>query len=186
VSDGAVELPPEFLRRDVGEERQHVTRAELVLDSLRAVGVIQRSGVSRRLVDILNSTDGPFVVLRDATVQSLASPEEEPRRFEVLQVRRERILLAIPVSTTATPSGGLEVVEKLPTAATLLLPGVEVTGQVYLPPEADPMAVRLLDRRDFLPVTHAEITQTAFGLSWREPLVVVNLGRVTLYAPAPR
>ncbi|MDO8614086.1 MAG: hypothetical protein Q7R32_14885, partial [Dehalococcoidia bacterium] len=75
--------------------------------------------------------------------------------------------------------------EKRPTAATILLPGIEVTGQIHLPPGADPGSVPLLGRRDFLPVTDAVVTQSAFTIvRWEQPLVVVNLDRAVIYAPA--
>ncbi len=76
---------------------------------------------------------------------------------------------------------------KKPVPATLMLPGLDVTGRVYLPPEVDPTAVRMLGKDSFLPVTDAEVTQiTHAGGSRRKPLVVVNLGRALLYAPTPQ
>jgi hypothetical protein len=138
-------------------------------------------------VDALNTSDGPVVVVRDATVESLANSSDSTHRFDLLHVTREAILLAVPQTDNLPPPRGAEAVEKQPAAATLVLPNVEVTGHVHLPPEADPGAVRLLGRRDFLPVTEAEVTEIAFGYHrWRRPLVVVNLGRALLYAPAPR
>ncbi len=187
MTDGAVRQPPDFLRREAGEEGGHLARTELLLETHRVIGVLERSGPARRLVDVLNASDGRMAIVRDATVVSLASPGEEPHRFQLLHLRLEAILLAVPVSAGAPPPGGPDAVEKRPAAATLVLPGLEVTGHVHLPPEADPAAVRLLGRRDFLPVTEAEVTETAFGLSrWRQSLVVVNLERVLFYAPAPR
>jgi len=187
LNNGAVQRPPDFLRREKGDDQDQIARAELFLDAHRVIGIIEQSGPPRRLVDILNAADGPVAVVRDAVVESLASPGEEPQRFGILHVKREAILLAIPVSASAPAPGGLEAVEKRPAAATLVLPGLEVSGQVYLPPGADPSAVRLLGKGGFLPVTHAEVTQVAFGgFRRREPLVVVNLGRAQLYAPALR
>ena len=52
---------------------------------------------------------------------------------------------------------------KKPVPATLTLPGLQVTGRVYLPPEVDPTAVRILNKDRFLPVTDAEVTQITHG-----------------------
>lgn len=187
MPDGAVQPPPDFLRQDKGDDQEQTARAELLLDMHRVTGIIEQSGPPRRLVDVLNTLDGPVAVMRDALVEALAGRGEEPRRFDLVQVKREAILLAIPVIQGPPPPGSPEAVEKRPIAATLLLPGLEVTGHVYLPPEADPSAVPLLGKASFLPVTHAEITHITFGdFRRREPLVVVNLGRVQFYAPAPR
>ena len=187
MADGAVQPPPDFLSRGRGNAEDEVARAELLLEAHRVSGVIVQSGPPRRLVDVLNAIDGPVAMVRDAVVESLADPEQAPHRFGVLHVRREAILLGIPFSAGAPAPGGLEVVEKRRAAVSLVLPGLEVTGHVYLAPQADPGSARLLGRRDFLPVTEAEVTQFTFALNrWRQPLVVVNLKRVLLYAPARR
>jgi hypothetical protein len=45
---------------------------------------------------------------------------------------------------------------------------MEVTGQIYLPPGADPGSVPILGRHDFLPVTGATVTQIALSIvRWR-------------------
>lgn len=187
MTDGALQQTPEFLRRDASEDEADPARAELLLETRRVTGTVEQSGPARRLVDILNTIDGPVAVLRDATAESLANPSDAACHFELLHVKREAILLAVPLSVGSAPPRGMEAVEKQPAAATLVLPGLEITGHVHLPPEADPAAVRLLGRRDFLPVTEAEVTEVAFGFHrWRRPLVVVNLERALLYAPAPR
>ena len=187
MTDGTVQHPPEFLRRDSDEGKQTLARTELLLETHRVIGTLEQSGPPRRLVDILNVSDGPAVFMRDAVVESLTDLTEATHEFELVHVQREAILLAIPISASAPARRDTETVEKRPAAATLVLPGLEVTGHIHLPPDADPGAVRLLGGRDFLPVTEAEVTQLAFGFSrWRVPLVVVNLQRALLYAPAAR
>jgi hypothetical protein len=183
--DGAVERldsPPQ----DAVQELDHLVRAELWLETHRVTGIIDQSGRPRRLVDTLNAIDSPFVLLRDATVESLANPNEGERRFHLLHLKREAILLAFPL-TNLPRSPGAEVTAKKSVPATLMLPGLEVSGHVHLPPEIDPTAVRMLSKDSFLPITDAEVTQiTHAGGSRREPLVVVNLGRALLYAPTPQ
>ena len=186
MAEGAVERPPEFLRRDAPQEHGDAVLAELFLETHRVTGIVDQTGAHRRLVDLLNTADGPVLTVRDASVERLADPNEQPRRCLVLQIRRQCVLLAVPVKTAAPPGGGLEAVKKQPTAATILLPGIEVTGQIHLPPGADPGSVPLLGRRDFLPVTDAVVTQSAYAVvRWEQPLAVVNLDRALVYAPAP-
>ena len=185
MAEGRIERPPEFLRREAPQEPGDAILAELILETHRVTGIVDQTGAQRRLVDLLNTADGPVLTVRDATVESLTNPNQQPRRCPVLQIRRQSVLLAVPVKTAAPPGGGLEAVKKQPTAATILLPGIEVTGQIHLPPGADPGSVPLLGRRDFLPVTDAVVIQAAFAnVRWEQPLVVVNLDRAVLYAPA--
>jgi len=187
VKDSAVQPPPDFLRRKVAQVGPSLARVELLLDTHRITGVLDQTGAPRRLVDVLNSRDSPAAIVRDASVESLADPGQQPPRFDIAHVKKGMILLAIPIPNAAPSRDSLEAVKKRPTAATLILPGIEVTGDVHLPPGADPDTIRLLDSPDFLVVTDAEVAQSASGLSLtRRPLVVVNLGRVLLYAPAPR
>ena len=58
---------------------------------------------------------------------------------------------------------------------------------MFLPAARRRSWVRLpfCSRHDFLPVTDAVVTQPAFAIArWEQPLVVVNLDRAILYAPA--
>jgi len=176
---------PEVLRQDAGESPGGPARVELLLETHRVIGIIDQPGPPRRLVDVLNAIDGPVAVVRDGLVENLAHLNGEAQRFGLLQVNREAILLAIPVSNGPPPPRSREVVEKRPVVATLVLPGLQITGHVYLPPQADSGTLRLLGRDGFLPVTDAEVTQVAFGLCQRrEPLVVVNLSTTILCALA--
>jgi hypothetical protein len=184
VQEAVVEPPPEFLRQEQATDQTNFSRVELLLETHRVTGRLDRGGAPRRLVDILNTTDAPTVALRDVGVEKLAEPEVAPLTFDIAHVKCSAILLAIPDPEMSPPSGGLEAVQKSASRATLLLPGVEVSGDVYFAPDADPRSVPLLGRRDFMPVTDAEIAQVAFVFRrWREQLVVVNLARALVYAP---
>jgi hypothetical protein len=181
-----VDSAPDFLRKgadDVGLD-EGLVRVDLFLEDRRVSGVIEHQGVALRLVDILNS-EGSHIVLSDASVPSIEDGGQ-PLNVRRLHLRRDAILLALPVTQTPPPtSGSVETIEKRPAAATIILPGIEITGHVHLPPEADPATVRILSRLDFMPVTEAEITQPARGLfRWARPLVIVNLARAFVYAPA--
>ena len=183
MTDPTIERPPELLRQDDGPQQGHLVRAELLLETHRVTGAFEQSGPPKRLVDTLNAIDGPTAVLRDAIVESLANHGEDQLRFDLLQLKRDAILVAIP-ATDIPHSPGAEIIEKKPVLATFMLPGLEVTGHAYLPQAADPAAMPMLGRESFLPVKDAHLTQVAHGGGRRqEPLVVVNLGRVLLYAP---
>jgi hypothetical protein len=185
VQEAVLEPPPEFLLQGQAVEQTNFSRVELLLETHRVTGRIDRQGAPRRLVDVLNTTDSPTIVLRDVRVEKLAEPEIAPLSFDMAHVKCSAILLAIPDPEASPPSGGLEAVPKAASRATLLLPGVEVSGEVYFAPSIDPRSVPLLGRHDFLPVTDAEIAQVAFAFRrWREQLVVVNLARALVYAPA--
>ena len=182
MADGAIEQLPDFLRQDALQESGDTVLVELFLETHRVSGLVGQPGAHRRLVDLLNVADA-VLTLRDATVRSFADPNEPPRNCQVIQVRRQAILLAMPLSAAAQPDRGPEVVEKRPATASLLLPGMDVTGQIYLPPGADPVSMAMLGRHDFLPVTDAIVTQIAHSIvRWETPLVVVNLERAILSA----
>ena len=184
MPDRGLQRPPDYLRQDRDGDQDEICRAELLLDAHRVSGVVGQSGPPRRLVDVLNALDGPVLLVRDAIVHSLADPGEGPYRHGVLHIRREAILLAIPASDSAPSPSGRDAVETRRAAVSLVLSTLRVTGHVYLPPQAEPGSARLLGRRDFLPITEAEVTQYSFGINrWRQPLVIVNLERVLLYAP---
>ncbi len=160
--------------------------AELVLDSHRVVGELHYGGGHRRLVDILNAVDEAFVVLHNGVVDHFRfhRAEEEPRGFQVMHVRLQAILLAIPRAGVPPQGDRFEVVAKVPVPATIVLPGVEVTGKLYLPPDADPAQIRLLGGKQFIPLTDTMVVPVEDRSQARpEPLLVVNLARALVYAP---
>ena len=160
--------------------------AELVLDSHRVVGELHYGGGHRRLVDILNAVDEAFVVLHNGVVDHFHfhRAEGEPRRFQVMHVRLHAILLAIPRAGVPPQGDRFEVVVKVPVLATIILPGVEVTGKLYLPPDAEPAQIRLLSGKQFIPLTDTTVAPVEDRSQARpEPLLVVNLARGLVYAP---
>ena len=188
MTQGASKQPPDFLRKEgeaeTGPAQPPVARVELLLDTHRVTGTLDSSGQARRLVDMIGQ-DGPVIILTDTTVESLIDPGEAPQSFQTLHMHREAILLAIPEWQAPPANDPIERVEKTPAPATLILPGLEITGHVYLPHGADPGNIRLIGRKEFMPVTHAEVTHVAAGLyRCQKALVAVNLARLVLYAPA--
>jgi len=157
---------------------------EAMMDSHRLRGELRLGGVPRRLVDILNSGDGAYLVIHGAQLDDpLKSAGNEPRRLETVQILRDAILFIMPRGV-ATPSDPFEVVKKVAAEATVVVPGFEVSGRIYLMPDADPATIPLIGTHHFIPVTDATVT-AGNGRSevWREPVVLVNMTRALLYGP---
>ncbi len=101
MTDRGVQPAPDFLRRDAGESESISARAELFLETYRVSGTIVQPGVNRRLVDVLNTIDGPLVLLKDATLESGDASGQPRLRVDHLHVRRDAILIAVPASAAA-------------------------------------------------------------------------------------
>lgn len=161
-----------------------VTLVEVVLDSHRVTGEVRYSGPPRRLVDILNAADGPFLLLYNVTLEDPSRPEDERRRFPVIHIHRAAILFAMPRDSNVAPASTFELVEKVPVPATVVLPAFELAGTVYLVPDVDPTVAPFLASGRFVPMTDVVVTASHnHGGVRREPLVVVNLERAQMYAP---
>jgi hypothetical protein len=156
---------------------------ELVIDSYRVTGEIRSQGGPRRLVDILNTGEMPFVVVYDGELDD-PRIDDEPRRFGLIQVHLETILFAIPRSDSGVHPDPYEIVAKVPVPSTVTVPGYELSGNIYLLPEMDPAGTHLLGGRHFVPMT--DVTIHANGdcdATWSEEIVVLNLARTRLFAP---
>jgi len=157
---------------------------EFVVDSYRVTGDLRSVGAPRRLVDILNVSDEPVVALRDGALDDPLVEGDEPRRFDTVQVHREAILFAVPRSDSDVHPDPYDLVEKVPVPVTITVPGFEIAGNVYLLPEINPNDGHLLSSRHFIPMTEVSIRAVASSeAAWFEPVVVVNLSRVQLFAP---
>lgn len=156
-------------------------QVEMVLDSYRVIGELHAPGVPRRLVDIMNSSDLSYFVMRTGTLDDPFDPSAEPKSFDVIQLDRAGILFAMPRGDVKKPDP-FEVVRKKPVPSTAVLPGFSVTGQLYLMPDADPALVPIVADHHFVPFTDAIIvTDKGRPETWHEPLVIVNMTRVLFY-----
>jgi hypothetical protein len=182
------QAPPQERLAEDGPSQGHApgSLAELVLDSYRVTGRIQHEGAPRRrLVDILNAVDRCFLVVNQCEVDDPMRPERQLRRFSVMHVERNGILLAVPREGSTAPSLPHNVVTKIQVRATIVLSGLEVSGIVHLSPDDDPNRVPLLAGDHFIPMTDATVVPAKRrAKAWREPLVVVNLARALAYAPS--
>lgn len=162
----------------------NVITLELVIDSYRVTGELRYRGAPRRLVDILNLSDNPVVALSEGALDNLLIEGDEPRRFDAVQVHRAAILFAIPRTDSDVHPDPYDIVEKVPVAATITVPGFEITGNVHLLPEIDPAHSNLLGGHHFIPMTEVSVRAvTKSEATWSEPVVIVNLPRVQLFAP---
>ncbi len=157
---------------------------EFIIDSYRVTGELWSPGAPRRLVDVLNLSDDPFVAVRDGALDDPLLEGDEPRRFEAMQVHREAILFAIARSDVEVHTDPFDIVKKVPVPASATVPGFEITGDVYLLPEVDPATAKIVGSHQFIPMTEVAIRAAGRSEStWSEPVIVVNLSRVRMFAP---
>ncbi len=161
----------------------HLLKVEFIMNSHRVSGELRYSGPPRRVVDMLNAIDTGYIMVYDGVVDNAARPGEGARSFEVAQVRRDAIMVAIPRTDAVTSEGAFESVKKVPTPSTFVIPGYEISGKIYLVAEADAATTPVLSTRHFTPITNAIITPAIDGVSFKEEIVIVNLACALFYAP---
>ena len=176
------EIPPQP-QEFPAEPALQVVPVEFVIDSHHINAEIRHPGAPRRLVDYLNAVDGPRISIHACAVGGGDNPTQVGQ-FGEAQLHRNSILIAIPRGNTVFTARSLEVVQKRPVPAVLVLPGYDVTGNIYMVPDIDPLNTPLIGNHHFVPVTEATITPAgAPDKAWQEPLVVVNMFRALVYVP---
>ena len=154
---------------------------EFILDSYRVIGELFAPGVPRRLVDILNSNDLSYFVMHSGTLDDPFDPSADTRSFDVIQLDRGGILLAIPRGEIHKPDP-FETVRKKRVPSTAVLPGFKVTGNLHLMPDADPALVPIVADHHYVPFTDVTVvTDKGRPQTWHEPLLIVNMTRVLFY-----
>lgn len=177
-----IEVAPEPQDFPAGPEIQ-VVPFDFIVDSHRVSAEIRHNGSPRRLVDYLNAVDGPRITLHACSVGDANDPASIGH-FDDAHVHRNAIIIAIPRGNKAFSARTLEIVHKRPVPAVLVVPGYDVSGNVYMVPEIDPTKIPLIGNHHFLPVTDATITPAgAPEGAWQEDLVIVNMTRCLLYLP---
>jgi len=161
----------------------HVLKVEFIMASHRVSGELRYGGPPRRVVDMLNAIDTGYIMIYDGVVDNAARPGEGARTFDAAQVRRDAIMLAIPRSDATLTDGSFESVKKLPIQATYVVPGYDISGNMHLVAEADPVTTPILSTRHFVPITDATVTPAHDGASFKEEIVIVNLACALFYAP---
>ncbi len=157
---------------------------DLILEGHHVKGDLLFRGVPRRLVDILNALDSPFVSVRDAELFRAFSGNAAVQTSDIMHIHAGAILLAVPRSDITPQARILESVARVAAPATVVLPGFEVSGNIHVPPEVNPAAAYILATKQFIPLTSARIIPTQNASPERsEPIVLVNLARALLFAP---
>lgn len=168
------------------ERRGSALTVDLIMDHYRVCGDIWTPNAPRRLVDVLNSADQPFIVVHDGQLDDPLVKDDEPRPFPFIQVQLDTLLFGVPRSASQVQPDPFEIIEKVPVMATIAMRGYEITGNVFLMPGVDPSNSQLLGSHHFIPMTDACV-KCAMNPEciWREQVIVVNLARALLFAPHP-
>ncbi len=158
-----------------------IDKVELILytDALITRGFVRSR--QRRVTDILNLSDEPFLVLEDVTVDELGS-RGEPIRAGFAQVNLDAVLFAVahdPVSNVPelrTP--------KTQEQAILSVPPFKVVGTIHLLHTGGNLREGLTELTGrFLPVTDAAFWSDPLGEARQEALLVaVNHRRTQILA----
>lgn len=126
------------------------TRLTLYTDALIIQGMIRTR--QRRITDILNAADEPFIVLEDVTSDEYGS-RGTAVRSDYAQVNLDAVLFAVgdtpvePVAELRTP--------KSPEVAMISIPPFKITGAIHLLPGRDMREALVELQGRFLPVTEA-------------------------------
>jgi hypothetical protein len=135
----------------------------------------------RRMSDVLNRPDEPFIVLSDVVMDEWGS-REQPIRAAFAQVNLASVLFGVSETPVeATPELRLA---KVPEQAYISVPPFKITGHIHLLPERDLREALQELTGGFVPVTEAtfwsemvgEAKQTAVALAF-------NHARAQILAP---
>jgi hypothetical protein len=135
----------------------------------------------RRVTDIVNTTDEPFLVLSDVTTDEFGA-RGETVRADYAQINLAAVLFAV-ADTTVEALPELRT-PKTPELAHIAIPPFKVLGHIHLLPIGDLRgALRELTGR-FLPVTDATYWSDSLGEGRQTaPIVAVNHARAQILAP---
>jgi hypothetical protein len=171
------ESVPDFLSASTNQPG--VIEAELFLDGRQVTGEIRSPRGSRRLVDILNALEGDYLTMHSGELRDVSGRCLE---FELIQMTRSSIVLAVPRQGSASRINRAEVIEKHRRLVTIILPGCQVSGYFHVAPGVDPsFAVAGLGNR-FVALTDATITVIDGDTPTRfEPIALLNTSHAQAY-----
>jgi len=171
------ESVPDFLRAPA--EQLGVINTELVLDGRLVIGEIRYTGVTRRLVDILNALEYGYLTMHAGTLRDASGRSLE---FDVIQIARNSILLAFPHQGSASRVNPGEVIEKHRRLVTVVLPGCEVSGYFHAALGIDPTVATTSVGNRFLALTDVTVTVMDSEMSTRfEPVALLNTAHAQAY-----
>lgn len=135
----------------------------------------------RRVTDVLNRADDPFLVLADVTFDEFGS-RGQPIHSEFAQVNLASVLFVVsedavePLPELRTP--------KMAEQAIISIPPFKVTGRIHLLPERNLRAALSELHGQFIPVTDATYwSDTLNEARASAALVAVNHGLAQILAP---
>ena len=158
--------------------------AELVLESYRVSGEISGPSEPCRFVDLLNSLNSGFVLVRDAQLDDPILHEHPASHHDIVQVHLPAILFAIPIGDGLRYEDPLETVEKQVVGCTMVVPGYEIVGNIHLRLGLIAGETPLIGLKHFIAMTDVRITSVLNrSRMWKTDLVCVNLARTIVFAP---
>jgi hypothetical protein len=135
----------------------------------------------RRVSDILNHAEEPFIVLADVTMDEWGS-RSQLMHAEYAQVNLAAVLFAV-ADTPVEPTPELRTI-KIHEQAFISVPPFKIIGQIYLLPERD--LRQALDELTgaFVPVTQASFWSDTVGEARQSAMMVAfNHNRAQILAP---
>ena len=135
----------------------------------------------RRITDILNMADEPFLVVSNATVDEYGA-HSIATKTDYAQVNLAAVLFAV-ADTTLEPRPDLRT-PKVPEMAMISIPPFKIVGRIHLMPERDLHEALSELTGTFIPVTDAAYwSDTAGEARLTAPMVAFNHNRAQILAP---
>ena len=151
----------------------------LYTDAFVVRGTIQT--YQRRMIDILNMADEPFLVVSDATTDEYGA-HTLATRTDYAQVNLGAVLFAV-TDTTIEPRPDLRT-PKVPEMAMISIPPFKIIGRIHLLPERGLREALSELTGNFIPVTDATYwSDTAGEARATAPMVAINHHRAQILAP---
>jgi hypothetical protein len=102
----------------------------------------------------------------------------------VAHVHLKAILFAIPHGDKVRHEDPFEKVNKVPVPCAIVVPGFEITGNIYMVAEVDSRESHILTTLHYVPLTDAHVVSLDNpSHRWEADVLVVNLQRAVVYAP---
>lgn len=171
-----------------GSDSSSNLRVEVITDHFDVVGFVQVG--SQRLSDFLNRQLRSHLVVREATVVTLA-PVRKSEEVELLHLNSDHILVVIPRGPEASledrrKASDFTVFEMSTYPVRMRVGNLEIEGQVPLLPSQKYAAALRRRTRRYVPIlsTTARLL-TEPHWQWTHPVMIINWARTELLASRP-
>lgn len=163
----------------IGGSEPQILALTLYTDAFVIRGTVRTR--QRRITDILNHADEPFLVVSNATVDEYGA-HSTAVRTDYAQVNLAAVLFAVS-DTTIDVRPDLRT-PKVPEMALISIPPFKITGRIHLMPERDLHEALAELTGNFIPVTDATYWSDTVGEArLTAPMVAFNHGRAQILAP---